>query len=172
MSARLAFVGKAGRPHGLSGEFRVRGGDDCGRVLADAARVGAVRTVPGETENVRWFEVRRVRGTDSHPILAFEGIDDRAAAGSLTGVDLVVEPAQHPLAPDEWYFEDLIGCKVTDATVTLGAVAGVFEAPSVDVLDVVLDSGGRLLVPLNRDAVVSVDTTNKAIEIDRKFLAM
>ena len=67
-SARLS-AGKIGRAHGLDGSFYVAGARP--RLLA----VGTVVTIADKDTTI----VRRA-GTDKHPLLRVEGIEDRTAA--------------------------------------------------------------------------------------------
>ena len=74
------------------------------------------------------------------------------------GVDLLVpRSVAPPLGEDEWYAEDLEGCRVTDGVVEIGVVRRMLALPSCEVLEVERPVAGDLLVPLVRDAVRTVD---------------
>jgi 16S rRNA processing protein RimM len=74
-------------------------------------------------------------------LVQFEGIDDRAAADRLHGVDLQAEPLD---VPGTLWVHQLVGAMVRDAEGSdLGRVAAVEANPASDLL--VLESGG--LVP-------------------------
>jgi 16S rRNA processing protein RimM len=74
------------------------------------------------------------------------------------------------LGDDEWWPEQLEGCRVEDAGRAVGVVRGVRTLPSCDVLEVERAGGGELLVPLVRDAVRSVDVGARRIDVDLAFL--
>ena len=153
-------AGRVGRPHGLDGSFHVTRPN--AQLLRDAGRV-----LIDESE----LEVTRRAGTDRSPILRLAGHDDRTAAESLRGKDLLVARAEAPeLGPDEWWAEDLTGCQVRDGERDVGVVRQLLELPSCEVLEVERPSGGDLLIPLVSDAVRKVDLERRAIDVDLQFL--
>ncbi len=154
-------AGRVGRPHGLDGSFHVT------QPTPALLQAGAVVTIKGRERQV----VRRA-GTDTHLIIRLEGHHDRAAAEHLRGEDLLVPRQAAPeLEPDEWWAEDLEGCRVLDGNRAVGTVTRLLALPSCEVLDVArADGDSNLLVPLVSDAVRTVDVQNKEIEIDLTFL--
>jgi 16S rRNA processing protein RimM len=103
--------------------------------------------------------VRRA-GTDRRPLMRVEGIETREAADGLRGEALWV--ARPPLAEDEYWAEDLVGCEV----VGVGRVVRMLEYPSCEVLET--DDGS--MVPLVRDAISSIDIAARRIELREGFL--
>src|ERR1700730_16026111 len=86
-------AGRVGRAHGLDGSFYVTG------ARARLLSVGSTVAVGGRRAAI----VRRA-GTEQHPILRLEGIEGRAAAEELRGMELRVEAQQAPaLAEGEWW---------------------------------------------------------------------
>jgi 16S rRNA processing protein RimM len=153
-------AGRVGRPHGLDGSFHVT--RPRGALLALGT---AVRIAGGEAEIVRRA------GTDERPILRLAGHDGREAAEALRGLDLLVHRGvAPPLGEDEWYAEDLEGCRVIDGTVEVGRVLRMLALPSCEALEVQRAEGADLLVPLVRDAVRSVDVAAGVIDVDLAFL--
>jgi 16S rRNA processing protein RimM len=152
--------GRVGRPHGLDGSFYVV--DPRPALLAPGARV----RVAG-----REAEVVRRAGTDERPILRLEGFEGRDAAEELRGLELLVPRAAAPaLEEDEWWAEDLEGCRVVDGDRELGRVARLVPLPSCEALEVTTGGGDAFLVPLVRDAVRSVDVEGKVVDVDVAFL--
>ncbi len=89
------------------------------------------------------------------PVLRLEGVPDRTAAERLAGRYLEAPPT--PLAPDAYYWHQLIGLSVTDeAGADLGHLAEVFRAGENEVYRIE-GTGGELLVPALRDVVRSID---------------
>lgn len=128
----------------------------------------------------RATEVVRRAGTEEHPIVRLEGIEDRNAAEAMRGLDLMVALADAPqLAEGEWWASELEGCEVVDGKRRVGRVVRLIELPSCEVLEVRLeDSGGDdaahsandLLVPMVRDAIRRVDVAGRRIDVDMSFL--
>jgi 16S rRNA processing protein RimM len=153
-------AGHVGRPHGLDGSFHVT------RPRAELLQEGAFVTVAGERREI----VRRA-GTDARPVLRLAGCEGREAAEALRGQPLLVARAEAPaLGPDEWWPEELEGCRVRDGSAEVGVVAAVRALPSCEVLEVARAGGGELLVPLVRDAVRSVDVSAGEIDVDLAFV--
>jgi 16S rRNA processing protein RimM len=153
-------AGRVGRPHGLDGSFHVT--RPRGPLLALGAKVRI-----GDAE----AEIVRRAGTDERPILRLAGHEDREAAEALRGRDLLVHRAAAPvLGDDEWYAEDLEGCRVVDGDVAVGRVRRLLALPSCEALEVERDAGTELLVPLVRDAVRSVDVAVGVVDVDLAFL--
>jgi 16S rRNA processing protein RimM len=159
-SPEWLLAGRVGRPHGLDGSFHVTRPNV--QLLASAETV---------LVDDREHDVTRRAGTERRLILRLEDHEDREAAESLRGKDLLVARAEAPeLGPEEWWAEDLAGCVVRDGDREVGTVTRMVELPSCEVLEVKRSSGGDLLVPLVTDAVREVDLDRRTIDIDLEFL--
>lgn len=136
------------RAKGLGGALRIESLTDHPERLA----VGESLWVEGETEPRRITEAEwggRV------PVLQLDGISDRTAAEGLAGRYL--EAPASPLAPDTYYWHQLIDLSVVDeAGADLGKVVEVFRAGENEVYRIE-GPGGELLVPALRDVVRSID---------------
>jgi len=153
-------AGWVGRPHGLDGSFRVR--------LARPALLTAGREV---SVSGRLARIVRRAGTERDPILRLSGCHSRADAEALRGEALLVPRAEAPpLGEDEWWAEELEGCRVHDGSLEVGVVRRLVELPSCEMLEVVRPGGGELLVPMVRDALRHVDVAGRCIEIDLEFI--
>jgi 16S rRNA processing protein RimM len=154
-------AGRVGRPHGLDGSFHV--------LAARAALLALGATVrAGDRE----AEIVRRAGTDDRPIVRLDGVESREAAEALRGTELLVPRAAAPaLEEDEWWAEDLEGCRVVDGDRELGRVVRLVALPSCEVLEVAgAATAEPFLVPLVRDAVRRVDVEAKVIDVDVAFL--
>ncbi len=166
-------AGRVGRAHGLDGSFYVTGARP--RLLA----VGTTVRLDGRTCTV----VRRA-GTDQHPIVRLEEIQDRPVAEGLRGRELTVELAEAPaLEEGEWWAQELVGCEVVDGERHVGTVIGLMELPSCEALEVRLvcsetdgqakpadSTPAQLLVPMVGDAIRHVDPTRRRVDVNMAFL--
>jgi 16S rRNA processing protein RimM len=151
--------GRVGRPHGLDGSFHVLEPRAALLALGATVRIGDRET-----------EIVRRAGTDDRPIVRLDGVDTREAAGALRGVELLMPRSAAPaLEDDEWWAEDLVGCRVVDGPRELGRVERLMPLPSCEALEVAAGDE-TFLVPLVRDAVRSVDVAAKVIDVDLAFL--
>lgn len=159
-AAPLLQAGRVGRPHGLDGSFYVTHPQPA---LLDAGRTLLVRD--------REERIERRAGTDARPIVRLASCHTRAAVEALRGADLLVPRAEAPpLEEDEWWPEELEGCRVHDGGREVGVVRALRALPSCEVLEVDRPGASQLLVPLIRDAVRAVDVAGRRIEIDLAFL--
>jgi 16S rRNA processing protein RimM len=160
-ASRWLRAGRVGRPHGLDGSFHVN------QPTPKLLDVGAQVKVGAESRRI----IRRA-GEDRRPIIALEGCHDREAVQALVGQELLVARGQAPgLDADEWWAQELEGCSVRDGDREVGQVKRLMALPSVDILEVELQTGGEnLLVPLVADAVRSVDVERQEIQVDLRFL--
>ena len=173
--------GVVGRPHGLDGSFHVLSPRPALLALGTTVRAAG-----------RDAAVVRLAGTDERPIVRLAGVDTREAADALRGTELLVPRSVAPaLEEDEWWAEDLVGCRVVDGDRALGKVVRLMPLPSCEVLEVAPEGQGGpgaggsrsvagvsgehasakpFLVPLVRDAVRRVDVGAKLIDVDIAFL--
>jgi 16S rRNA processing protein RimM len=156
-------AGRVARPHGLDGSFYVTGARP--RLLS----LGTVVMVAGREAAI----VRRA-GTEQRPIIRLDGVEDRAAAEELRGLELSVQAAQAPaLSAGEWWAHELQECEVFDGERRLGAVTRLIELPSCEALEVELEHGEEpLLVPMVKEAIIRVEVDRRRIEVDAEFLGL
>ena len=160
MSEAFIEAGRVGRPHGLDGSFHVTRPD--ARLLTSSDELW-VRGRP--------LRVERRAGTAERPILRLAGHAGRDAAEALRGVPLEVPADRAPaLEEDEYWAHELVGCAVLDGARRVGQVRRMLPLPSCEALEVALDGGGELLVPMVRDAIRSIDVAARRIDVDRSFL--
>ena len=153
-------AGEVGRPHGLDGSFYVE------RPVPELLNAGTGARVGNREAHI----VRRA-GTDRRPIVRIEGCEDRASAEALGGEFVLVQRALAPeLGQDQWWAEDLEGCSVRDAAGRLGTVRRLLALPSCEVLEVELERGGELMIPMVKDAIRAVDLEQGVIDVDSEFL--
>jgi 16S rRNA processing protein RimM len=154
------LAGYVGRPHGLDGSFHVNRPRPALLELGRAVRVGE-----------RVTTIVRLAGFDAHPIVRVEGCDDRNGAQELRGASLHVDASLAPVLPaDEWWAEELAGCRVVDGQRAVGVVRSMLGLPSCECLEVARPDGPDILVPMVRDAIRSVDVKAGEIDVNLAFL--
>jgi 16S rRNA processing protein RimM len=158
LTSELLHAGRVGRPHGLDGSFHVV--EPAPRLLSVGAEIWV-----GE----RATEILRRAGTDARPILRVGLATDRTAVEALRGEPLrTPRDAAPELDEDEYWADDLVGCTVVTETGELGTVGELLAYPSCELLEL----GDGTLIPLVRDAIVSVDLDARRIEVDGQFLGL
>jgi 16S rRNA processing protein RimM len=153
-------VGYVRRAHGIRGDVVVRG------LVSDAAErlvTGATLT-DGSTVHV----VTAHRSHQGDVVLHLEGIDDRNAAEALVGTQFVMRlDERRRLESDEWWVEDVRGCRVLAGDGSLiGVVTDVVLGAAQDRLAVETPDGRHGEIPFVDAMVVDVDTPGRTITVD------
>jgi 16S rRNA processing protein RimM len=153
---RFLEAGRVGRAHGRDGSFHV---------IAPRPRLPML----GKPNDAG--EIVRRAGTDEKPVVRLRGCDSREAVERLHGTVLRVAIADAPaLDEGEYWAHQLEGLAVTDGERAIGIVREMRELPSVEVLEVVREDGGELLVPMVGDAIRAIDLQAGRIDVDLRFL--
>lgn len=156
---RLVCLGVITGPHGIRGHVRVKSYTEA---PADIARYGPLADSAGG----RALRLTVTGRSRTLLIAAVDGVGDRNGAEALAGRQLFVPRAVLPTPGDEEYYHaDLIGLTAVTGEdgSTLGTVRGVFDFGAGDVLEVVCEAGGTVMVPFTRDAVPHVDLTGRRL---------
>lgn len=106
------------------------------------------------------FLVESVWQHGARLIFKFQGVDSIDDAEQLRGADVCVPMAERlPLAPDEYYTSDLIGCQVVDRTSgeRLGRVTAWLDAGGAGTLEVETGEGKELLIPFSKAICQEID---------------
>jgi 16S rRNA processing protein RimM len=150
-------VGRLGKPHGVRGEVMLRTERDDLSLFASGATF--------ETSG-RVLTIERVRRHHGNLIVLFEGFSDRDGAEQLRGLELAVSRERVRLDVDEWWANDLVGCRVVDRSgMELGAVVAV-EDGVAHARIVVESPSGRVEVPFVDDLVPEVDASTSVVVVD------
>ncbi|MDQ3662628.1 MAG: ribosome maturation factor RimM [Actinomycetota bacterium] len=152
------MAGRAGKPHGLSGELYVTPiSDDPDRFEPGAVLVDA----RGEL-----LTVERSRSHHQRFLVKFEGVDDRTAAEAKRG-PLYVQPGDvRTLEEGEWWEHELIGMSVEDPEGReLGRITGFMSRVAQDLLVIETPAGERL-VPMVEAIVNEIDREGRRAVVD------
>ena len=88
----------------------------------------------------------------------FTGIDSPEAAKTLKGAEMLVPRWQAaPLNEGEFYIEDLRGLEVTAQGRTVGTISDVLEGGGGFLVEILLETGGKKLVPFRNEFFSSID---------------
>ena len=157
-------LAEVGRPHGVSGELRLKVYNLDSQQLWGQRELRIV-SADGEARNMR---VESLREVPNGALLRLEGVSSREQAEALRGARIEVpRESLEPPGADEYYIADLIGCDVDLAGVRLGVVRDVVSYPTCDVLVIDRARGSRLEVPLHADYVDRVDVAARKVALSR-----
>lgn len=162
--------------HGIRGELKLRCEPDILELLRDvAAEAETVTLRMPDTGDEYEVTFASVRGHHSAPIVAIDGVEDRAGAEEFRGA-LVCLPREVLPEPDEdeYFLADLVGCIVHDAATgaVIGRATKAEALPANVVVTIRLEAGETVLAPLVTDAMPTVDVTARRIDLDCEFLGV
>ena len=150
-------IGVVATPHGVRGTLRVKP-TGSGRHLREG-----VEPLVGEVRR----RILKARETPKGFLVDVEGVEDRAGAAALRGVEVVLDRAELDAPePDEFYVGDLVGLEAYDAESGehVGAVVHVFPTPAHDVL-VVCKDDEEVYVPFTLEHVPEVDAEGGRVSV-------
>ena len=166
------IVGRVGRPHGIRGDvvIGVRTDEPDLRFAVGAVLDAHNEPDGGAAVGQHTLKVIRARWHSGQLLVTFAGIEDRTAAGELTGSWLSVDSSQLPRTgnPDEFRDHELIGLSVrtTDGD-PVGVVTDVLHHGQ-DLLVVQREGAAdeECLVPFVKAIVPEVDVAQGVLVID------
>lgn len=133
------------------------------RVGEDALRTGLVLFARAPREGSdRELKVAHARAHKRQLIIAFEAIKRSEDAEDLVGSELFTRRANIALSENEYYDDDLVGCRLVQGERELGSVLAVRHYPAQDVLEL----GDGKFVPLVAAFVRSIDVDAKIVRVD------
>ena len=155
-------VGRIGRAHGVQGEVAVEPRTE--DVDVRFAVGEQLRADPGD----QLLTVDSVRRHHGRLLVRFKQMQDRESVAVVRGSLLLadVPDDEAPTEPDTWYDRQLIGLAVEVSDQVVGSVAAVVHLPGQDLLEVELDGGRRVLVPLVEQIVPEVDVAAGRVFLD------
>jgi 16S rRNA processing protein RimM len=153
-------LGRVVRVQGLRGEVRVNPYSGDPEILSQLTRIRL--SAAGERA------VERGRVHKNVVVLKFAGIDGPEAAQGLIGQEVFGRREDFPEpSEDEYYWHDLIGCRVYDqAAGDVGVVEELMDTGAHPNLVIRRDGEKTFMVPFVDELVTSVDLENRRIDID------
>ncbi|MEK7264157.1 MAG: ribosome maturation factor RimM [Bacteroidota bacterium] len=119
-------------------------------------------------ENVSPMRIAKVEHRIKDTLLYFEDFLSRTDAESLVGKLLFVPESERVQLPEnEWFVDDIIGCRVFMEEKFIGCVSDVLKLPAQDVWSVrSVVNEEEILIPVAKEIVRSVDIANKIITLN------
>ncbi|MEK3915391.1 ribosome maturation factor RimM [Paenibacillus sp. FSL H7-0331] len=165
MSDKLYTIGKIVNTHGLLGELRIFPETD----FADErfANGSQLVFVDPKTNVQIPVTVNSAREHKKMFIVKFKGFQHINEVEKYKGWLLKVEEKYMlELPDDEFYYHEIIGCRVvTDEGEELGTISEILSPGANDVWVVDRPSGKPVLLPYIDDVVLDVDIENKLIKV-------
>lgn len=159
--SELICVGAVTGARGIKGDIRIKSFTD------DPHDIGTYGPLYDET-GTKTFDLKITGQAKGLLVGRIKGTKDRNEAETLKGLQLFVPRDVLP-APDEdeFYFSDLIGLRAEDVEGNfLGTIQSVDNYGAGDVLEIVGEVKGGLLVPFTKAAVPRVEISEGRVIID------
>lgn len=158
-------LAEVARPHGVTGELRLKVYNAESRLLGEGRTV--LLRLPDGTE--RSARIASARPTVKALLVRFVGVADRDAAEALRGASVCLPRSAFPPPEEgEFYACDVEGAQALagDDGALVGTVVTLTSYPTCDVLVVdKADGSGRIEVPLTDHYVDDVDTEGKVVRL-------
>ena len=152
-------VGRIGRAHGVLGEATVQVQTDDPDLRF---KVGAKLIL----DNGKDLTIRSSRWHNQILLLAFDGVVDRNQIEELRDQMISAEVDITSLSPGEYHYQQLLGCQVfLQSDELIGEVDEIVKLPSQDLLSVA-KNGKKVLIPMVKKIIISIDILTKKIVID------
>jgi len=160
-------VGRLTKAHGLKGALKLE-------LYTDEPDL---RFQPGSQVSLQvptdspWFgqqlTVKELRYYNNHPVVFFDGVDDRTAAESLSRAILWVEydPETRPSEEDAWFDHQLVGLDVLRDDAVIGQIQRLDHLPAQDLIVVATNGGDEVLLPFVKQFVPEVNIESGFIRV-------
>jgi len=160
-------VGRLTKAHGLKGALKLE-------LYTDEPDL---RFQPGSQVSLQvptdspWFgqqlTVKELRYYNNHPVVFFDGVDDRTAAESLSRAILWVEydPETRPSEEDAWFDHQLVGLDVLRGDAVIGQIQRLDHLPAQDLIVVATNGGDEVLLPFVKQFVPEVNIEGGFIRV-------
>lgn len=158
-------VGKIVNTHALKGELKVISTSD---FIEERLEKGSKLVITRGNQLIKEVEVESYREHKGAYLVKFLGIDSIEVAEQFKNLQLKVEDKYlKDLAEGEYYFYEIIDCKVYDEKNNeLGTVIDILQTGANDVWVVKNHIGKEYLIPYIDDIVKHIDIVNKKIDIE------
>ena len=158
-------VGKIVNTHSLRGEVKVISSTD---FEEERFKKGIKLLITRGNQVIEEVVVESYRSHKNSLLVKFEGIDSINEAEKFKNLQLKVDSENiSELEENEFYFHEIIGCRVFDENnILLGEVVEILTPGANDVWVIKGENGKEILIPYIADVVKNVDVQNKKIDIE------
>jgi 16S rRNA processing protein RimM len=144
---------------GVRGEFKILATS----IGADALKAGLATTLRFlDGRQALFADLDRIRPHKRTFVAKIGGIDTADGAQALIDATIWARRDAVALSDDEYFDEDLIGCRLVEGERTLGVVVAIHHYPAQDVLEL---EGGRL-VPMVSAFVREIDLNARIVRVE------
>ncbi|OAS15030.1 ribosome maturation factor RimM [Paenibacillus oryzisoli] len=163
MTEKLVTVGKVVNSHGIRGELKIVPETD----FPERFDVGNSLIIVDSQNKQTPVTVKTSRLHKNVFIVLFSQFSNINDVEKFKGSLLKIEAKdQQPLEEGEYYYHEIIGCKVvTEDEQELGLISEILTPGANDVWVVSLPKGKQLLLPVIDEVILKVDIPNKTIRI-------
>ncbi|NEW05520.1 ribosome maturation factor RimM [Paenibacillus sp. SYP-B3998] len=163
MSEKLFTIGRIVNTHGVRGELKVVSETD----FPERFDQGNTLVIVDSQNKQTPVTIQTSRLHKNMYILQFKQFSDINEVEKFKGALLKMEEKyQQPLDEGEYYYHEIVGCKVvTEEGQELGLISEILTPGANDVWVVSLAKGKQLLLPVIDEVVLNVDVANKTILI-------
>ena|SRR5690625_3271291 len=160
----MFIVGKVLNTHSWRGEVKVQ------QITDFAERFNSGETVYAKDEEgqIIPLKIKRCRKHKNALLIHFDGYDSLNEVEFLKGLELMIKEEQlTPLAPGEYYYHEIIGCKVvTTDKKEIGVIESILTPGANDVWVVRGENNKEILLPYIKQVVKEVDVVEKQVMIE------
>ena len=155
-------VGVISSVHGIHGECKIYPTTDDIKRFDNLKKVYA----QGRGKDIE-LKISHVKYFKNMVICKFEGIDTPEDMQLYRNMDLMIDRCDAiPLNKGEHYISDLLGLAVNDEDGTrLGIVNDIYDTGANPVMEVLLDSGKKVLLPYIKQCILEVSLDKKYIRV-------
>lgn len=159
--SKLICVGAVTGARGIKGDIRIKSFTD------DPMAIGSYGPLYDKT-GTQTFDLKLTGQAKGQLVGQIKGTPDRNAAEKLKGLQLFVPRDILPSPQDdEFYFSDLVGLRAEDTEGNaLGTIQSVDNFGAGDVLEIVGEVAGGLIVPFTKLTVPRVEIEQGRVVID------
>lgn len=163
-------VGRLTKAHGLKGALKLELYTDEPDQRFTPGSVFTLQVPTSSPWHGKSVQVRELRWYNGHPVVFFDGVDDRIQAETLVKAILWVRQDVRvlPKEDDAWYDHQLVGLRVLRDGQDVGTVTRVDHFPAQDLLAIAATTG-EVLVPFVRALVPEVNLDEGTVTVTPPF---
>ncbi len=162
----LFVIGVVGKPYGIKGYLHIRS------LSGETSHfLKLKKVIVRNKQKVFEVNVEDVKRFNKNIIMKFDGIDNPEDGRFFQTCEILVSrEGGCPLKKDEYYCEDLSGCKLKKDGRILGVVKSVCEGGNSDFFEIVDQENRVHIVPFIGKFIGKIDIKNKSIELKEDWI--